>query len=100
MHIGFIGLGNMGAPMARNLLAAGHRLSVHDLSAPAVAGLAQAGATVADSPAALAREVELIITMLPASAHVKGVYLGEDGLLAQVRPGVMLIDSSDRKSVV
>ncbi|ACO77301.1 3-hydroxyisobutyrate dehydrogenase [Azotobacter vinelandii CA] len=94
MHIGFIGLGNMGAPMARNLLAAGHRLSVHDLSAPAVAGLAQAGATVADSPAALAREVELIITMLPASAHVKGVYLGEDGLLAQVRPGVMLIDSS------
>lgn len=95
MHIGFIGLGNMGAPMARNLLKAGHRLSVFDLSEAAVAGLAEAGATPAASPAAVARtDAALVITMLPASAHVKGVYLGEDGLLAHVRPGVLLIDSS------
>lgn len=95
MHIGFIGLGNMGAPMARNLLKAGHRLTVFDLSQAAVAGLAEAGATPAASPAAVARtDAELVITMLPASAHVKGVYLGEDGLLAHVRPGVLLIDSS------
>ncbi|WP_349571329.1 3-hydroxyisobutyrate dehydrogenase [Azotobacter salinestris] len=95
MHIGFLGLGNMGAPMARNLLKAGHRLTVFDLSAAAVAGLVEAGATAAASPAALARtDVELIVSMLPASAHVKSVYLGEDGLIAQVRPGVMLIDSS------
>lgn len=95
MHIGFIGLGNMGAPMARNLLKAGHRLTVFDLSEAAVAGLAEAGATPAASPAAVARtDAELVITMLPASAHVKGVYLGEDGLLAHVRPGVLLIDSS------
>lgn len=95
MHIGFIGLGNMGAPMARNLLKAGHRLTVFDLSEAAVAGLATAGATPAASPAAVARtDAELVITMLPASAHVKGVYLGEDGLLAHVRPGVLLIDSS------
>jgi 3-hydroxyisobutyrate dehydrogenase len=95
MHIGFLGLGNMGAPMARNLLKAGHRLSVFDLSEAAVAGLVEAGATAAASPAALARtDVELIVSMLPAAAQVKSVYLGADGLLAQVRPGVMLIDSS------
>ncbi|SEI46266.1 3-hydroxyisobutyrate dehydrogenase [Azotobacter beijerinckii] len=95
MHIGFIGLGNMGAPMARNLLKAGHRLSVCDLSAAAVAALAEAGASACDSPAAVAHsEAELIVTMLPAAAHVKAVYLGEGGLLEQVRPGVLLIDSS------
>nr|AEO27400.1 3-hydroxyisobutyrate dehydrogenase [Pseudomonas sp. 19-rlim] len=95
MHIGFLGLGNMGAPMARNLLKAGHRLSVFDLSDTAVADLAEAGATTAASPAALAQgDVEVIITMLPAAAHVKSVYLGANGLLANVRPGVLLIDSS------
>ncbi|MGE6191001.1 MAG: 3-hydroxyisobutyrate dehydrogenase [Gammaproteobacteria bacterium HGW-Gammaproteobacteria-9] len=95
MHIGFLGLGNMGAPMACNLLKAGHRLSVFDLSAAAVAGLVEAGATAVASPAALAQtDVEVIITMLPAAPHVKGVYLGADGLLANVRPDVLLIDSS------
>ncbi|UVE19426.1 3-hydroxyisobutyrate dehydrogenase [Pseudomonas sp. LS44] len=95
MHIGFIGLGNMGAPMARNLLKAGHALTVFDLFATAVSGLVEAGATAATSPAALAQsDVKLIITMLPAAAHVKSVYLGDDGLLANVREGVLLIDSS------
>lgn len=95
MHIGFLGLGNMGGPMARNLLKAGHRLSVYDLSATAVAGLADAGAQPADSPAAVARAgVEAIITMLPAAAQVRQVYLGDDGLLAHVPAGVLLIDSS------
>src|SRR5690554_4558381 len=95
MHIGFPGLGNMGGPMARNLLKAGHRLSVYDLSATAVAGLAEAGAQPADSPAAVARAgVEAIITMLPAAAQVRQVYLGDDGLLAHVPAGVLLIDSS------
>ncbi|WP_120993531.1 3-hydroxyisobutyrate dehydrogenase [Stutzerimonas urumqiensis] len=94
MHIGFIGLGNMGAPMARNLLKAGHRLSVFDLSEAAVGSLVEAGAT-AHSPAEIATgDAELIITMLPAAAHVKAVYLGDDGLLARVRPGVRLIDCS------
>lgn len=95
MHIGFLGLGNMGGPMARNLLKAGHQLSVYDLSATAVAGLAEAGAQPADSPAAVARAgVEAIITMLPAAAQVRQVYLGDDGLLAHVPAGVLLIDSS------
>ncbi|MNF75877.1 3-hydroxyisobutyrate dehydrogenase [compost metagenome] len=95
MNIGFIGLGNMGGPMALNLVKAGHRLHVFDLSQPAVAQLVEAGARAADSPAAIARaDVEIIISMLPAAQHVKSVYLGEDGLLANVAPGVLLVDSS------
>ncbi|WP_263141586.1 3-hydroxyisobutyrate dehydrogenase [Pseudomonas sp. RIT-PI-AD] len=95
MHIGFLGLGNMGGPMAQNLLKAGHEVSVFDLSAPAVAALVSAGARDAGSVAAIAKaEVEVIITMLPAAAHVKQVYLGEDGLLAGLPAGVLLIDSS------
>jgi len=95
MHIGFIGLGNMGAPMAHNLLKAGHQLSVFDLNAAAVENLVGADALPVDSPTAIAQgNAELIITMLPAAAHVKGVYLGENGLIASSRAGVMLIDCS------
>ncbi|WGK62442.1 3-hydroxyisobutyrate dehydrogenase [Halopseudomonas sp. SMJS2] len=95
MKIGFLGLGNMGGPMAHNLLKAGHELTVFDLSEAAVANLVEAGASAAPSIAVLAgSNVEVIITMLPAAQHVKGVYLGEDGLLAKVAPEVRLIDSS------
>ncbi|MCQ4261315.1 3-hydroxyisobutyrate dehydrogenase [Stutzerimonas stutzeri] len=95
MHIGFIGLGNMGAPMAHNLLKAGHQLSVFDLNAAAVESLVGAGALPVDSPTAIAQgNAELIITMLPAAVHVKSVYLGEKGLIASSREGVMLIDCS------
>ncbi len=95
MHIGFIGLGNMGAPMAHNLLKAGHQLSVFDLNAAAVENLVSAGALPVDSPTAIAQgNAELIITMLPAAPHVKSVYLGENGLIASSRAGVMLIDCS------
>lgn len=95
MHIGFIGLGNMGAPMAHNLLKAGHQLSVFDLNAAAVENLVGAGALPVDSPTVIAQgNAELIITMLPAAAHVKSVYLGENGLIASSREGVMLIDCS------
>ena len=95
MHIGFIGLGNMGAPMAHNLLKAGHQLSVFDLNVAAVENLVGAGALPVDSPTAIAQgNAELIITMLPAAAHVKSVYLGANGLIARSRAGVMLIDCS------
>ncbi len=95
MHIGFIGLGNMGAPMAHNLLKAGHQLSVFDLNAAAVENLVGAGALPVDSPTAIAQgNAELIITMLPAASHVKSVYLGANGLIAHSRAGVMLIDCS------
>jgi len=93
--IGFIGLGHMGAPMARNLLKAGHQVTVFDLNADAVAQLVAAGANAATSIAAVATSgIELIITMLPAAAHVSRVYLGDDGILAHVPAGVLLIDSS------
>lgn len=95
MRIGFIGLGNMGGPMAANLLKAGFDLSVFDLSAKAVEAAVALGARALASPAEVARDdVEVIITMLPAAAHVKQVFLGDDGLLANVQPGVLLIDSS------
>ncbi|MBO3273976.1 3-hydroxyisobutyrate dehydrogenase [Pseudomonas schmalbachii] len=95
MRIGFIGLGNMGGPMAANLLKAGYDLTVFDLSSSAVQSLVGQGARSAASPAELARaDVEIILTMLPAAQHVKQVYLGDDGLLANVQPGVLLIDSS------
>jgi 3-hydroxyisobutyrate dehydrogenase len=94
MEIGFIGLGNMGGPMAANLLKAGHALTVFDLSETALQAAVDAGARTAASPRDAARESEVVITMLPAAAHVKAVYLNADGVLAGVRPGVPLIDSS------
>lgn len=94
MNIGFIGLGNMGGPMAHNLLKAGHDLRVFDLSTGAVAALMEAGAKGADTASDVLQDAEIVFTMLPASAHVKAVYLGDDGLLAKVAPGVLLIDSS------
>ncbi len=94
MEIGFIGLGNMGEPMAANLLKAGHSLTVFDLSKTALQAAVDAGARTAASPREAARENEVVITMLPAAAHVRAVYLEPDGVLAGVRPGVPLIDSS------
>ena len=96
-NIAFIGLGNMGAPMAENLLKAGYTLSVYDLSAEATARLQQAGASVADSPKDAASNAQVIISMLPTGKHVHSVYLGEngaEGLLAELPKGTLVIDSS------
>jgi len=93
--IAFIGLGNMGGPMALNLLRAGHTLHVFDLSASAVQTLVDAGAhAAASAAAAVAAADDAVISMLPASPHVKALYLGENGVLANARPGALLIDSS------
>ncbi|CAM5190047.1 3-hydroxyisobutyrate dehydrogenase [Oligella ureolytica] len=99
MRIGFIGLGNMGGPMALNLAKAGHDLTVFDLSADAIANLQeQAQITVAASPVEVAAAgQEVIVTMLPAAAHVKSVYLGSDGesgIVAASAAGTVMIDSS------
>jgi 3-hydroxyisobutyrate dehydrogenase len=92
--IGFIGLGNMGGPMARNLLKAGHRLKAFDL-VPALAAEARAaGAEIAASAVEAARGVAALVTMLPAGRHVRGVYLGESGALAAAAEGTLLIDCS------
>jgi 3-hydroxyisobutyrate dehydrogenase len=93
-RIAFIGLGNMGAPMAQNLIKAGHTLTVFDLSAAALAKLADAGAAVAASANASVKDAEFVITMLPASKHVESLYLGDDGLLAHIPANALVIDSS------
>ncbi|CAB3701367.1 3-hydroxyisobutyrate dehydrogenase [Paraburkholderia phenoliruptrix] len=94
MKIGFIGLGNMGAPMAHNLLKAGHAVNVFDLNTQAVQVLVEAGAKAAASPKAAASDVECVITMLPAAAHVHSVLTAEDGVLAGIPKGVVIVDSS------
>lgn len=95
--IAFIGLGNMGAPMAENLLKAGYTLSAYDLSQAATERLQQAGASVASSPIEAARNAQVVISMLPAGKHVHSVYLGENGsngLLTALSKGTLVIDSS------
>jgi 3-hydroxyisobutyrate dehydrogenase len=94
MKIAFIGLGHMGAPMARNLLKAGHSLVVFDVVARNVEALTAVGAIAAASARQAAAQGELVISMLPSSPHVKSVYLGADGVLAGVVSGTTLIDSS------
>jgi 3-hydroxyisobutyrate dehydrogenase len=92
--IGFIGLGNMGAPMARNLLAAGHRLKVYDVAPKTLAPLHAAGAAAAEDIAGTVRGADFVITMLPAGDHVRDVYLAPNGVIASASPGTTLIDSS------
>lgn len=92
--IGFIGLGNMGGPMARNLVKAGHAVKAFDLSSAALAAAEKAGAARAPSAAAAAADAECVITMLPAGKHARAVYLEADGVLANARKGTLLIDCS------
>jgi len=94
MRIAFVGLGNMGAPMARNLLKAGHELHLFDLNTTVLAELAELGGQIALSPRDAAAQGDLVITMLPAAAHVRSVYLNEDGVLAGIRAGTPAVDCS------
>jgi 2-hydroxymethylglutarate dehydrogenase len=94
MRVGFIGLGSMGRPMALNLLKRGQELVVNDIIPEAVAELVRAGARAGASPAAVAGQVEVLITMLPNAAIVAGVMTGENGVLAGARPGLAVVDMS------
>src|SRR5260221_10042927 len=94
MKIGFVGLGHMGNPMARNLLKHGHALKIYDVVPELVKKLATEGCEVATSAGDCAKGVEVVITMLPSSPHVRSVYLGEYGVLKGAAPGTPLIDSS------
>ena len=94
MKIGFIGLGIMGKPMAKNLLKAGHELVVYDLVAAPVAELVKAGAKAGLSPKDVAVKSDVVITMLPNSPEVKEVVLGKDGVIEGSRPGTMVVDMS------
>ena len=92
--IGFIGLGNMGGPMARNLVEAGHKVTGFDVVPAALDAAAANGVETVAGAADAARGVEAVVTMLPAGEHVRAVYLGGDGLIAAVAKGTLLIDSS------
>jgi 2-hydroxy-3-oxopropionate reductase len=92
--IGFIGLGVMGDPMARNLIEAGHSLVVHNRSREPVQALAEVGAQAASGPREVAERSDVVITMLPDPAAVESVVLGEDGVLAGASEGDLLIDMS------
>ncbi|GAB2483990.1 3-hydroxyisobutyrate dehydrogenase [Comamonas humi] len=97
MQIAFIGLGNMGAPMAINLCKAGHQVKAFDLSKDACAKVAAEGAQIAASAQDAVQGAEVVISMLPASQHVKDLYLGtasQTGLLANIAEGALVIDCS------
>jgi 3-hydroxyisobutyrate dehydrogenase len=92
--IGFIGLGNMGAPMARNLLKAGHKVRGYDLFPASLTGFAKAGGEAASNLTECVRGVDVVITMLPAGEHVRNVYLGEGKVIDSAPKGALLIDCS------
>ena len=93
-RIGFIGLGLMGAPMARNLMRAGYALTVHNRSQAIVDTLAAEGATPAASPKKVAQASDVLITCVPDSPDVELVALGADGIIEGARPGLIYIDMS------
>ena len=94
MKIGFVGLGIMGKPMAKNLVKAGHELVVNDFNKAAVEELVALGAEAAANNKEVAEKCEVVITMLPNSPHVRAVALGENGLVEGFKEGSILIDMS------
>ena len=98
--IGFIGLGIMGKPMARNLLKAGYPLVVHSRGRPPVDELGKEGAQIAASSHEVAARSQVVVTMLPDSPDAEQVYAGGQGVFAGAKPGTLLIDMSSISPVV
>ena len=95
MKIGFVGLGIMGLPMAKNLMKAGHELTVFDINKDAVRDVVAAGAKEAGTNREVAESSDLVITMVPNSPHVRAAVFGENGLAEEMKSGVsVLIDMS------
>ncbi len=94
MKIGFVGLGNMGNPMARNLIRNGHAVKGYDVVPALLDKAVSQGVARATSVADCVAGSEVVITMLPSSPHVRSVYANETGVLAHAKPGMLLIDSS------
>ena len=92
--IGFIGLGNMGNPMAANLLKAGYRVSVFDLESSKTVNLVSLGASLAESITQLGQQSQVVICSLPGPTQVKEVMLGTSGLIGAIKPGSTIIDTS------
>ena len=99
-RIGFIGLGQMGAHMAQNIVKSGSSVVVYDVNPKAIQQLEDAGAKAAKSPKEVAKNSEVIITMLPSSPHVLNVYEGENGVFEGMQPNSLLIDSSTIDPIV
>jgi 3-hydroxyisobutyrate dehydrogenase len=93
-RIGFIGLGNMGLPMAQNLIKAGHAVEGVDVNPAAVEKLKAAGGSAAEFAKVAAARADVVITMLPAGSHVREVYLGPNGIIENANEGTLLIDCS------
>jgi 3-hydroxyisobutyrate dehydrogenase len=92
--IAFIGLGNMGGPMAANLARGGFAVGAFDLSPDAVARAVEAGCECKQTVADAVKSADVVVSMLPAGKHVRAVYTGVDGVIAHARPGALFIDSS------
>lgn len=93
-RIAFIGLGNMGGPMAKNLLKAGWSVSAFDLSEAALADVVAAGASAAVSAVNAASGADVVFSMLPAGKHVKSVMMGDEGVFAMLPAGTLVLDAS------
>jgi 2-hydroxy-3-oxopropionate reductase len=98
--VGFIGLGIMGKPMAKNLVQAGYELTVHNRSPEKAQELAREGATAAESPREVAGQSDIIITMLPDSPDVREILIGEGGVLEGIEEGALVVDMSTISPVV
>ncbi|MBE7722547.1 MAG: 2-hydroxy-3-oxopropionate reductase [Lacrimispora celerecrescens] len=94
MKVGFIGLGIMGRPMAKNLLKAGYELNICDVNEEAVKEVEAAGGAPYKTPKEVAEKSEIILTMLPNSPHVRTVMKGKDGVLEGIKPGTIVVDMS------
>ena len=94
MNIAFLGLGTMGAPMARNLIRGGHALAVFDVAQKALEPFRGLGCRIAASPGDAARDAEVVVTMLPDSAHVREVLLGASGACKTLRRGALVLEMS------
>ncbi len=93
-NIGFIGLGNMGGPMAANLAKASYDVTATDLSISAIDRAVEAGCKRGETVANAVKDADVVVTMLPAGAHVRSVYTEDYGVIANAKPGALLIDSS------
>jgi len=98
--VGFIGLGNMGLPMAKNMLKAGHTVTAFDLSAEACKAAEEAGAQIATKAGHCAKEADFVLTMLPNTTHVIEARAGDDGIYANASEGAVIVDSSTISPIV
>ena len=94
MQLGFVGVGNIGTPMCRHLIEAGHDVVAYDANADHLARIVSLGAQAADSPKAVAQACDIVFSSLPGPHEVEQVALGEDGIIAAARPGLIYVDLS------